>query len=45
MKKNFEKPELTIILFAEDDDIITTSGLMGQRFGAVGDEWEDPADI
>ena len=44
MKKNFEKPELIIILFNEEDDIITTSAL-GQRYGANGDDWEDPEDI
>ena len=26
MKKKFETPELTIILFVDTDDIITTSG-------------------
>lgn len=26
MDKEFKKPELTIILFSEEDDIITTSG-------------------
>ena len=43
MKKVFEKPEAIIISFNEED-IITDSGF-GQRYGANGDEWEDPEDI
>ena len=43
MKKEFEAPELTIILFGENDIIAESS--FGQRYGANGDEWEDPADI
>ena len=38
-KKKFEAPELTIILFTETDDIITTSSL-GERYNAEeGDDW------
>lgn len=39
MEKKYETPELTIILFTEED-IITTSG-EGQGFGASGDDWSD----
>ena len=40
MKKEFEAPELEIIIFADNDDIITTSGL-GDRYGVNGDDWSD----
>ena len=40
MEKKFEKPELIIILFNEEDDIITTSGL-GRAYGYNGDEYQD----
>lgn len=33
MKKEFEKPELIIILFSEEDDIITTSGELDEYGG------------
>ncbi len=40
MEKKFERPEAIIVVFNEEDDIITTSGT-GLRFGATGDEWQD----
>lgn len=40
MKKTFEIPELIIILFNEEDDIITTSAL-GRAYGYNGDEYQD----
>lgn len=43
MKKEFEAPKLTIILFGEND--IITESFFGQAYGANGDEWEDPVDI
>lgn len=43
MEKKFEKPELIIISFGEDD-IVTTSGV-GTRFGANGDEWDGTEEI
>ena len=43
MKKEFKAPELEIIYF-NSDDIITESSF-GERYGANGDDWEDPADI
>ena len=43
MEKKFNKPELTVIKFASDD-IIVTSGGLGNGFGQAGDFWGDPAD-
>ena len=42
MEKKFNKPELTVIQFA-NDDIIVTSGF-GKGWGQDGDFWGDPAD-
>lgn len=40
MEKEFKKPELTIILFSEEDDIITTSGEFDEygEGGGIGGE-------
>ena len=44
MKKKFEDPKLTIVLFA-DEDIIVTSGGIGENWGGQpGDESQDPVD-
>ena len=40
MKKEFEAPELEIIIFADDEDIITSSA-MGLGWGINGDDWSD----
>ena len=39
MKKNFERPELIIVLF-ENEDIVTASGVFGAMFGEPDDFWE-----
>ena len=40
MEKDFKKPELTIILFSEEDDIITTSSFdeYGEGGGLGGED-------
>ncbi len=40
MEKEFKKPELTIILFSEEDDIITNSGELDEygEGGSLGGE-------
>ena len=44
MEKNFNKPELIVIKFA-NDDIIVTSGGFGKGWNEQpGDFWGDPAD-
>ena len=40
MKKEFEAPELEIVIFTDADDIITSSSF-GDRWGVNGDEWSD----
>ena len=46
MKNKFEKPEMLIIYFY-NEDIITESveGLGAGLYGDNGDDWQDPADI
>lgn len=41
MKNKFEAPELIIITFNEEDDIITASGPGALRDALHGDDWED----
>ena len=43
MEKKFNKPELTVIKFA-NDDIIVTSGFGKGWNEQPGDFWGDPAD-
>lgn len=44
MEKKFNKPELEVIQFA-NDDIIVTSGAQGNGWNQqLGDFWGDPAD-
>ena len=42
MKKEFKKPELEILLFANDDVIVTSSnGEWGEGQGQGGDDWDN----
>ena len=42
MKKKFEKPELEITLFANEEIIVTSSdGEWGDDYGQGGDDWNN----
>ena len=42
MEKKFNKPELTVIQFNNEDIIVTSN--YGKGWGQDGDLWFDPAD-
>ena len=44
MKKKYENPNLEIILFADEDIIVTSGGVGGLFDGEPGDESQDPED-